>query len=147
MEANQLRDIEEIKKLKARYFRLMDQKRWDEWAELFAEDFSGIYHGPHPEIQYHGRSDFVSRTSAALVNAVTVHHGHMPEIERTSATTATGVWAMYDYVQLPEFTLHGYGHYEEEYVKQDGTWRFQRINLTRLRVDVGPGTQPGEMQS
>ncbi|MFN8628168.1 MAG: nuclear transport factor 2 family protein [Candidatus Binatia bacterium] len=141
MDSAQLTEIEEIKKLKARYFRLMDQKRWDEWAGLFAEDFTGIYRGPHPELHYQGRSDFVSRTTAALVNAVTVHHGHTPEIELTSPTTATGIWAMYDYVQTPEFTLHGYGHYEEQYVKDHGVWRFQSIKLTRLRTDVGPGTQ------
>src|SRR5262245_37696101 len=34
----ELVEIEEIKQLKARYFRLMDEKRWDEWAEVFAED-------------------------------------------------------------------------------------------------------------
>jgi hypothetical protein len=147
MENERLNDIETIKKLKARYFRLMDQKRWGEWEQLFAEDFTGTYHGPHPEIHYHGRADFVTRTSAALVNAVTVHHGHMPEIEVTSPTTATGIWAMYDYVQMPELTLHGYGHYEEEYVKQDGTWRFQSIKLTRLRIDVGPGTAQGSAPS
>jgi hypothetical protein len=49
-------------------------------------------------------------------------------------------------VQMPELTLHGYGHYEEEYVKVDGAWRFQSIKLTRLRVDVGPGTQQGAVQ-
>jgi len=48
---------------------------------------------------------------------------------------------MYDYVELPEFTLHGYGHYQEEYIKQGGAWRFQSIKLTRLRVDVSPGRQ------
>ena len=31
-------DIEAIKQLKARYFRLMDQKRWDDWALVFAKD-------------------------------------------------------------------------------------------------------------
>ena len=34
----QLADIEAIKQLKARYFRLMDQKKWDEWAMVFSKD-------------------------------------------------------------------------------------------------------------
>ncbi len=34
----QLADIEAIKRLKARYFRLMDQKKWDEWAMVFSTD-------------------------------------------------------------------------------------------------------------
>ncbi len=29
-------DIEAIKQLKARYFRLLDTKRWDEWGQVFA---------------------------------------------------------------------------------------------------------------
>lgn len=33
-----LLDIEEIKQLKARYFRLLDTRRWDEWAQLFTVD-------------------------------------------------------------------------------------------------------------
>ena len=38
MELTDLLEIEQIKQLKARYFRLMDQKRWDEFAQLFTED-------------------------------------------------------------------------------------------------------------
>jgi len=30
---------------KARYFRLMDQKRWDEWREVFTEDVTGSITG------------------------------------------------------------------------------------------------------
>jgi hypothetical protein len=135
---NQQDDIEEIKKLKARYFRLMDKKLWDEWRELFTEDVVAIYHGPHPEIRYAGREDMVSRTSAALADAVTVHHGHMPEIELTSPTTATGIWAMFDRVKMPGLLLKGYGHYEEEYVKRDGRWRIRNLRLTRLHVETTP---------
>ena len=34
----QLLDIEAIKQLKARYFRLMDQKQWEDWGLVFATD-------------------------------------------------------------------------------------------------------------
>ena len=135
----ELVEIEEIKQLKARYFRLMDEKRWDEWAEVFAADFEGTIHGPHPVLHFHGRDDIVSQNRKILATAPTVHHGHMPEIELTGATRAKGVWAMFDYVELPEFTLRGYGHYREEYVKQDGRWKIARMELTRLRCDVAPG--------
>lgn len=139
MDFNALAEIEAIKKLKARYFRLMDQKRWEEWSELFTEDVVGIYQGPHPEIRYEGRADLVTRTSAALANAVTVHHGHMPEIEITSPTTARGIWAMDDYVRIPKvMLLKGYGHYEEEYLKENGRWKIKSIRLTRLHVETLP---------
>ena len=38
MTAEQLTDIEAIKQLKARYFRLMDTKRWEEWGDVFTKD-------------------------------------------------------------------------------------------------------------
>ena len=132
-------EILEIHRLKALYFRLMDEKRWDEWAEVFTEDFVGIYDGPHPQLRFEGRAQIVAENRKILATARTVHHGHMPEIELTSATTATGIWAMFDYVELPEFTLRGYGHYHDEYVKQGGRWRIKATRLTRLRCDVTPG--------
>ena len=36
--AQWLQDIEEIKRLKARYFRLMDTKDWDGFRAIFATD-------------------------------------------------------------------------------------------------------------
>ena len=40
MDASRLADLEEIKQLKARYFRLMDTKQWDAWGDVFSEDCS-----------------------------------------------------------------------------------------------------------
>jgi hypothetical protein len=137
---DRMAEILEIHKLKALYFRLMDEKRWDEWKEVFSEDFVGVYDGPHPQLRFEGRDHLVAENRKILATAKTVHHGHMPEIEITSETSATGIWAMFDYVELPEFTLRGYGHYHDEYVKQDGRWRIQATRLTRLRCDVTPGS-------
>jgi hypothetical protein len=36
--AEKLWDIEQIKQLKARYFRLMDTKDWVAWRDLFTDD-------------------------------------------------------------------------------------------------------------
>jgi len=140
MELNKLEEIEEIKKLKARYFRLMDQKQWDAWRELFTEDVTAVYHGAprnrqgesQGPLRCEGRENLVTKVSTLLTSAVSMHHGHMPEIEITSLTTATGVWAMFDYLRFPSSTLQGYGHYEEDYVKEGGAWKIKRILLTRL---------------
>jgi hypothetical protein len=65
----------------------------------------------------------------------------MPEIEVTGADTARGVWAMFDFVEWPPAAtgervgLNGYGHYLEEYAREDGEWRIARTRLERLRVD------------
>ena len=132
-----LDEIEAIKRLKARYFRLMDTKQWEAWADVFTED-AIVAASPRPDETYHGRDDIVRSVSRALREATTVHHGHMPEIELTGADTATGIWAMYDFVDMPQLVLHGWGHYHEEYAKQNGAWRIRRLRLTRLRLDITP---------
>ena len=132
-----LDEIEAIKQLKARYFRLMDTKQWELFGDVFTEDAT-LAASPGPDETFRGRADIVRRVSGALRDARTVHHGHMPEIELTGADTATGIWAMYDFVELPQLVLHGWGHYHEEYAKQGDAWRIRRSRLTRLRLDITP---------
>jgi ketosteroid isomerase-like protein len=134
--------VEEIKQLKARYFRLMDTKQWDEWADLFTEDCV-VWVEDQPDVTYTSRDQFVSSTSSILAEAVTAHHGHMPEITIEPPgddDLARGIWAMEDYVQIPtpdgDITLKGYGHYHEHYRRgDDGRWRIASLRLERLRVD------------
>jgi uncharacterized protein (TIGR02246 family) len=138
MDADALAATEEIKQLKARYFRLMDTKQWEDWADVFTEDLDAWIEG-YSDASV-GRDAFVSSVSAMLADALTVHHGHMPEIEVTGPQTARGIWAMFDYVKFtsPErqVELKGYGHYHEEYRKgADGRWRISSLKLSRLRVD------------
>jgi hypothetical protein len=130
-------DIEAIKQLKARYFRLMDTKQWDRWREQFTDDCR--YDGTSRH--YSGPDEFCAGTSQRLADATTVHQGHMPEIVLTGPDTARGIWAMFDWVEFPEArdTGHGvsrgftgFGHYEEEYRRHDGVWRISFLRLTRL---------------
>lgn len=140
----ELADLEAIKQLKARYFRLMDEKRWDEWALVFARD--AHMEVPEAAMVVDGRDAIVAAVSGALDGVRTVHHGHMPEIEITGPDTARGIWAMEDYVEFPPAAdgtrngLRGYGHYHEEYVREDGAWRIARLHLARLRVDPLDGS-------
>ena len=75
-----LLDIEAIKALKARYFRLLDTQQWDEWGLVFSEQV--VMEVPEAEMVNHGRAEVVDTVRAALTGARTVHHGHMPEIEQ-----------------------------------------------------------------
>jgi hypothetical protein len=132
-----LADIEAIKQLKARYFRLLDQKRWSEWGEVFTEDAHLDSSGDAPHAVATGRAAIVALVSGGVGQAVTVHHGHMPEIEITAPGRARGVWAMEDYLEFPgeppSLTVHGRGHYFEEYEKgDDGQWRIRSLRLVRL---------------
>jgi hypothetical protein len=144
--AESLEAIEAIKQLKARYFRCMDEKDWEGHVAVFAPDVAVDVSGemaPGEEGVIHGAAEFVAFNRSHIEEVLTVHHGHMPEIEITSDTTATGIWAMEDMLRWPEGgpmrTLHGYGHYHETYEKIDGEWRIKTMKLTRLRRDVTLG--------
>jgi hypothetical protein len=136
----QLLDIEAIKALKARYFRLMDQKRWDEWALVFTPDVHMVV--PEGEVDTTGRDEVVSNLRVILADVVTVHHGHMPEITITGPDTATGIWAMEDNLEFPgadggpSMKLHGFGHYTETYARGADGWQIASLRLDRLRTDI-----------
>jgi len=131
-DADALAAIEEIKQLKARYFRLMDTKQWDAMREVFAKD--ARLFDEESQTGWTGRDAIMAGLPSVLAQARTVHHGHMPEIELVSANEARGVWAMDDWVDTPEFTLNGWGHYHERYVFEDGAWRIADERISRLRV-------------
>jgi uncharacterized protein (TIGR02246 family) len=128
-------DIRAIEQLKARYFRTMDTKDWAGMRNVFAGGVVVDTTASGGSV-VSGADDFVAYLRELLADVVTVHHGHTPEIELTSATTATGVWAMEDMLRWPDGSeLHGYGHYHETYEKSDGEWRIATSTLTRLRMD------------
>ena len=135
MDLAQLIAIEEIKQLKARYFRFMDTKRWKDLLEVFSED--AVLDGG-PEMHQEGRQNIVDFLERRNGPSLSVHHGHMPEIEILDEVTARGIWPMFDHVERPQergrWIQHGYGHYEEEYTKADGRWRICLLRLTRLKV-------------
>jgi len=136
-----LYEIEQIKQTKARYFRFLDTQQWTQWRTCFT-DHMQFYLGQDPKPVTSSGDAFVAYVAKVLADTVTVHHGHMPEIELTSATTAKGIWAMFDWVEYqrePERSFQGYGHYLEDYEKgTDGRWRIQSLRLTRLRTDRMP---------
>ena len=135
-------DIEEIKQLKARYFRSLDLKDWAQLADVFTEDVHVEADG-HP---FDGPAAFVAAMKVFLDGVRTVHHGFMPEITITGPDEATGIWAMRDYLLYPgdgpPVGFVGYGHYHETYARQSGRWRIQCLQLTRIGIDPLEGGLP-----
>jgi hypothetical protein len=134
---------EEIKRLKASYFRFVDTKDWKAFRNVFAPDAHFDISDDVPGCILKGREAISQAVSVPLAGCVSVHHGHCPEIEITSDTTASGTWAMEDMLRwaadsaYPNQTLHGYGHYVETYEKIGGRWHIKTMKLQRLRVDIG----------
>ena len=129
-------DFEAIRQLKARYFRTMDTKQWAEMRRVFTDrvvmDTTASGGG-----LITGADAFMSFLEETLAEVVTVHHGHTPEIDVTSPTRASGIWALEDLLVWPNgLRLEGYGHYHETYEKVDGEWLIASSTLTRLHLDV-----------
>ena len=141
--------IEEIKQLKARYFRYVDTKDWDGYKTTFTPDIAFTWaetgetrRGPEGKLELVKQTGLYDRMQS-------VHHGFTPEIEILSPTTAKGIWAMEDLLYYPagleprsksEYlkpgeSVHGYGYYYETYTKINGKWLIQSQDLKRLRLD------------
>jgi len=127
--------IEEIKQLKARYFRAVDLKQWDEFAQLFTADLQIDF--AESTSKPMTREQFVASARRHFAGATSVHHGHIPEIEIIDETHARAVWPMFDLVETPRESSYeshtGYGHYYEEYRKEDGRWKICRTQLVRIK--------------
>src|ERR1700735_3561670 len=122
--------IEEIKQLKARYFRLMDTRDFDAMAYVFCTDavfdcsegsrvmpVGGDWKGSIGPI-VKGRGPIIAWIREAFLNRTSVQHGHCHEVTIDGETEAHGVIAMEDYIRgLDRETriLHAAGHYHERY--------------------------------
>ena len=119
-------ELEAIRQLKARYCRFLDTKDLEGWRGVFTTDVvvsldmavstGGVDAKMAPPLE--GVDNFVPMVLAAwrmrppctpLSKKATP-----PEITLTSATTATGIWAMEDWIIFGDgHELHGAGHHPE----------------------------------
>lgn len=142
--------IEDIKFLKSRYLQAVDFKDWSAMEEIFTEDAridfggEGQYHVGHHGVTAEdvnpaawiviGGKDAAKVIAGAVGEIIAVHQGHDPQIEVLSHDHAKGRWTLYDRLEYADETMHGYGHYHEEYLRVEGRWRISALILTRLRV-------------
>ena len=146
--AEKLLAIEEIHQLKARYFRCVDTKDWKGYRAVFADEVEFDITEDMPEAGIVTSGDKAAKIAQeGMGGAQSVHHGHCPEIEITSPTTARGIWAMEDMLfwdegsVAPGQRLHGMGHYHETYEKIGGEWKIKTMKLTRLYRVFTPAKQ------
>jgi len=121
---HELREIEAIKRLKYRYMRCLDQKRWAELGECFTDDARTSY--GDGKYAFAGREAILGFLVAAMgrPSFLSSHRVHHPEIDLVSPTSARGTWALEDLVLDPEraVLIRGAAFYSDEYAKQDGRW-------------------------
>lgn len=138
-------EIEAIKKLKARYFRAVDTFDLEGWLNVFTDDavmeFEPTVGGAAmlsatENTVVKGKDSFRAWWEGNTERGISVHHGHMPEIDILSPTEARGIWAMEALVETGNGSFHGFGHYRETYRKQGGEWRIATLLITRLRFEA-----------
>lgn len=133
-----LQELEAIKRLKYRYLRCLDLKRWDELKECFVEDATSSYGGG--KYSFAGRDNIMQFLIDALSRStiITAHHGHHPEIDFTGPTTAVGVWSLEDTVIDVQngITIRGAAFYRDEYVKVDGAWKLKSTGYERTFEEI-----------
>ncbi|WP_395336174.1 nuclear transport factor 2 family protein [Novosphingobium sp. BL-8H] len=147
----QLEAIAEIRNLKAKYFRFMDCKLWDELPSVFTEDMRVVT--PEGAIYSEG-AHYAASLRHSLEASISCHQGLTSEIEILDADSAKGVWAMQDLITWHDRhprqgwkSIVGQGHYHETYKREHGAWRIDTLTLTRLRLDIewpadDPRSQP-----
>lgn len=149
--------IDEIKTLKARYWRTLDRRHWDDFEQLFTDDcefdasLSNVTVEPG---RMPGHSDpgvqgsLMARGATAIRNLIepamlgvrSVHQGHIPEIELLSPESATAIFPFEDFLDFPvgvsPRSIHGFGHYHDSFHRIDGSWRIASLVIYRLRVTM-----------
>ena len=140
MTADDLVEIEEIKRLKYRYVRCLDQKRWDEIADCFVPDAVASYGGG--AWAFEGRDAILEflRSSMGSQQFLSAHRVGQPEIDITGPDTATGTWALMDLVLQLEFgvDIRGAAFYEDTYLKVEGQWRIKSTGYKRTYEELQP---------
>jgi hypothetical protein len=129
--------LEEIRQLKYRYLRCVDQKLWDEMADVFTPDATvdygtQVYGKP---LKLAGRDAIIAFFRANLgPGIITVHAAGQPEISGNDAA-ATGSWRFQDTVIAAEHrvVIVGAAFYQDRYERgTDGRWRIAHTGYVRL---------------
>jgi hypothetical protein len=146
MTPEDLVEIELIKQLKYKYLRCLDQKLWDDLDQVLTPDCVARYSGG--KYSFDGRDaikEFLV-TSMGSTDFLSAHRCVHPEIELTSATTATGIWSLFDHVIILEHDVNvsGSAWYHDDYVKTDDGWRIANTGYKRMFEELTPrGSVPG----
>jgi len=141
IDPNRIQDILELQRLKGLYFYNLDHKDWNTWYSLFTGDAKLLVdrddeHGRSTDVT-EGMDNVIAYVKERLAVVPSVHHGHTPLYDFHSDVDASGIWAMADIIYYSEENvMYGYGHYREQYRKENGIWKFSSVHLTRLKIDL-----------
>lgn len=118
----------ELTELYARYTHAFDEGRADEVAELFAEDGAFLRPGAEP---VRGRPALAAMVRAAAERRTGNRHLVSAVVVDSDGQAATGT----AYVQVVSMTANALGlvaagRYDDEFVHEQGAWRFRQRLFT-----------------
>jgi hypothetical protein len=128
--------LEEIRQLKYRYLRCVDQKLWDEMADVFTADATVDYgtRAYGKPLKLAGRDEILGFFRAELgPEIITVHAAGQPEIT-VDGDTAAGSWRFEDTViaTAHRVVIAGAAYYRDRYERgEDGRWRIAHTGYVR----------------
>lgn len=130
-----LEDLEAIRRLKHKYWRCLDQKRWDEMAECFTPDATVEYSGG--KYRFRGVEAIVRFLRESLgveTGAIGIHHGLQPEIDFTGPDSARGTWGLYNYMfnERQNRCVRIGAFYTDEYVRVGNAWKIRHTGYTAI---------------
>ncbi len=138
-------DIEDIKQLKITYCSLLDARRVDDLVELFTDDatceFEAVF-GSEEEGRWEGK-EAIRRSYQTKWGDTgapwTSIHAVTNSVVQVDGDTATGRHYLLDYLMVvPDRTpLTLLGIYDEEYRREDGSWRISRCRIEVLYQRAG----------
>lgn len=150
-ESERLTAIDEIRQLKAKYWRGVDSHDDELMRSILAEDCvldfmgcctdptTGVDHLPAMNMVMTGRDSWHTGNLEGP-GIITVHQGHQSEITITSENSATGFWHFTDRFFMPEGSpfarLVGYGNYHETYEKDAEGWKLKTTRVERIWVET-----------
>lgn len=129
--------LEDLRRLKYRYFRTLDLKDWETFADTLTLDAVGAYgtkvYGEPLTLE--GREAIVGFMREKLPDeVVTMHVAHHPELE-VDGDLAEGSWAFEDTVIVPglRVLIRGAGYYRDRYRRDaGGQWRIAETGYERV---------------
>jgi len=124
-----LEDIEEIKKLKARYLYAIDDGDWDSVLDCFSED-AKVDYGLWG--RYEGRMEIEKFFKELFPPHYSLHHHvtHDPLIE-IDGDKARGRWNLDEAATIAKGSKAIWisGRYDDEYVKESKGWKYKSISV------------------
>lgn len=127
-----LEDIEEIKKIKAKYCYYQDQHRSEDFISLFTED-AELDFRPLLAEKMVGKEAFAplfAKENMVNWQRMARHQLSNPIIE-VNGDKATGIWYMFGVATLiapgKDIAIVEQLTYEDEFVKENGKWKISRL--------------------